>query len=318
MEEEKSSSQTSPFVNQETTKNIPLPWVEKNGFPHWLMGILWVVVAWIAFNFVGLIATIIAGIAVSENPGDINALMETMLSNGHVTFFANTVGQITVIGFGSLLIVRLSSIKSQRKQFLRLKITSNTLQTSLLAVLLTIVIFPTVTFLGWLNSFLPVPDMLAEMQQTMADMISSFLKKDNILFLALFYIGVVPAVCEEIMFRGYVMRSLEKSWGVMVAIFVSGLIFGLYHLQITNILPLSALGILFAYVTYISDSLIPAMVAHLVNNGGQVVLSKFYPEMLDAKITPDTEMPFLLIFISMILTSGLLFLMHKMKTNSEE
>lgn len=151
----------------------------------------------------------------------------------------------------------------------------------------------------------------------MAEMISKFLKSDNVLMLGLFHIGLVPAICEEIMYRGYVQRSLERSAGIWGGIFISGLIFGAYHLQITNLLPLASLGILFAYITYISDSIIPAMFAHFANNGGQVIASSFYPEMLDETMTPETEMPWLLIIASMVVSAGLLFLLNKLKETKQ-
>ena len=78
-----------------------------------------------------------------------------------------------------------------------------------------------------------------------------------------------------------------------------------------RILPLAALGILFAYITYVSNSLIPAMVAHLVNNGGQVILSTIYPEMLNQELTTDTDLPWAGILIGVVLLITLLSILHK-------
>lgn len=317
MEEDNITTSPEGFVTSQS-EQLPLPWNERNGFPHWVMGIIWVVVAFIGFNVVGAIAGAIAAITVAEDLTDPVAIISSISENVDILFLVNTIGQVTVMALGTLLIVKLSAIKGQRTEFLRLKLTKNVWVVTALSVLLVVLAYPTVIFLGWLNSFVPAPAWMMEVQQSMADLITKFLKSDNALLLGLFHIGIIPSVCEEIMYRGYVMRSLEKSKGVIFAIFVSGIIFGAYHMQITNILPLAALGILFAYVTYISDSIIPAMFAHFANNGGQVIMSSFYPEMLDETVTPDTEMPFLLIFISMILTSGLLFFMHKMKKQPEQ
>ena len=57
------------------------------------------------------------------------------------------------------------------------------------------------------------------------------------------------------------------------------------------------------------------MVAHLINNGGQVVASSFYPEMLDQTMTPETEMPWLLIILSIIVSFALMYLLYRMKPN---
>ena len=149
------------------------------------------------------------------------------------------------------------------------------------------------------------------MQQSMDEMIAKLLGSENILWMGLFHIGLVPSICEEIMYRGYVQRSLEKSWGIWTAIILSGLIFGAYHLQITRILPLAALGILFAYITYVSNSLIPAMAAHLTNNGGQVILSTIYPEILDQELSTDTDLPWVWILFGVVLLFTLLSILHK-------
>lgn len=311
MEEERTEELYSPakFTIQES----PLPFIERNGFPHWLMAIVWVLVAFVSFNIVGGIVGIIAAIIITPDFTDIEALITNLSENVDILFLANSSGQIFVMGLGTLVFVKMSAVKGQRREFLRLKITKQTGVLSILAVVLIVAVYPTVNFLGWLNSFVPAPQALLDMQQSMSEMISKFLQSENVLLLGLFHIGVVPAVCEEIMYRGYVQRSLEKSGGVWAAILISGFIFGAYHLQINNLLPLAFLGIILAYITYISDSIIPAMFAHFANNGGQVIASFFYPEMLDETITPETEMPWMLILISVVVSAGLLFLLNKMK-----
>ena len=237
--------------------------------------------------------------------------MQVLSEQTTVFFWINTTGQITVFALGSLLVTRLAAKAGTRRSFLRLQINPDTHKYIAWAIVLTIVAYPTVIFLGWINAFLPVPEWMAEMQQSMDEMIAKLLGSENILWMGLFHIGLVPSICEEIMYRGYVQRSLEKSWGIWAAIIISGFIFGAYHLQITRILPLAALGILFAYITYVSNSLIPAMVAHLVNNGGQVILSTIYPEMLNQELTTDTDLPWAGILIGVVLMITLISILHK-------
>ncbi len=295
----------------------PEPWVERNGFPHWVMAFAWVIIALIAFNIVGAVVGVIGVLTVADSL-DMEVLMEQLSTNFDIIFLANSTGQILIMALATLLVVKLHAVKGQRKQFLRLQLSRNVWVISGLAALLFIAAQPTILFLGWLNSFLPVPDVLKEMQESMAEMIAMFLRTENVLLLGVFHIGIVPAVCEEIMYRGYILRALEKSWGITAAIIVSGLIFGAYHLQPSNLLPLATLGLFLAYVTYISNSLIPAMVAHFVNNGGQVIASSFYPEILDEQITPDMDIPYLLVLASILITAGLLYYMHTLKLRPDE
>lgn len=310
-------NQNSETENSDVNQARPEPWVERNGFPHWVMAFAWVIIALIAFNIVGAIVGVIGVLAVTDS-FDMEVLAEQLSTNFDIIFLANSTGQILIMALATLLVVKLHAIKGQREQFLRLQLSRNVWVISGLAALLFIAAQPTILFLGWLNSFLPVPDVFKEMQESMAEMIAMFLRTENVLLLGVFHIGIVPAVCEEIMYRGYILRALEKSWGITAAILISGLVFGAYHLQPSNLLPLATLGVFLAYVTYISNSLIPAMVAHFVNNGGQVIASNFYPELLDEQITPEMDIPYLLVITSIIITAGLLYYMHTLKLKPEE
>ncbi|MCH1552240.1 MAG: CPBP family intramembrane metalloprotease [Balneolaceae bacterium] len=286
-------------------------WYERHGFNLGVMAIIWVFLALIAFNVVGGVVGVIAAVFLVDDPTNIEALMQVLSEQTTVFFWINTTGQITVFALGSLMVTRLAAEPGARRRFLRLQINSDTHKYILWAIVLTVAAYPMVIFLGWLNAFLPVPGWMAEMQQSMDEMIAKLLGSENILWMGLFHIGLVPSICEEIMYRGYVQRSLEKSWGIWAAIIISGLIFGAYHLQITRILPLAALGMLFAYITYVSNSLIPAMVAHLVNNGGQVILSTIYPEMLNQELTAETDLPWAGILFGIVLLITLLSILHK-------
>jgi membrane protease YdiL (CAAX protease family) len=289
-----------------------IPWVERNGFAHWAVAFGWVLIALIAFNVVGAVVGVVGILLTSDNL-DPEAMMQDLSSNFDILFLANSSGQILIMALATILLVRLHAVKGERKEFLRLKLSSNVWHVTIVGAVLFIVAQPTILFLGWLNSFIPVPDVMAEMQETMAEMITTFLKSDNALLLGVLHIGIVPAICEEIMYRGYVQRALEKSWGIMAAILISGALFGAYHLQISNFIPLATLGVFLAYLTYISDSLVPAMVAHFVNNGGQVIASSFYPEMLDQQISPEMDIPILLVILSVVGTTSLLYYLYQIK-----
>jgi membrane protease YdiL (CAAX protease family) len=79
-------------------------------------------------------------------------------------------------------------------------------------------------------------------------------------------VALVPAVCEEFLFRGLVQGSLEESFGGLRGAVVAGVIFGLYHLNPISIVPLVALGVFFGYVVYRSGSLMLSVTAHFFNN----------------------------------------------------
>ena len=79
-------------------------------------------------------------------------------------------------------------------------------------------------------------------------------------------VALVPAVVEELLFRGLVQRDLEQAAGGLRAAVIAGVIFGMYHLNPFSIIPLVVLGVFFGFVVYRSQNVVLAMTAHFLNN----------------------------------------------------
>jgi membrane protease YdiL (CAAX protease family) len=77
---------------------------------------------------------------------------------------------------------------------------------------------------------------------------------------------VVVPIGEEIFFRGFVYGGLRARWGAPLALLVSSAFFAAVHLQVVHAFPIFLLGIVFAVVYHRTGSLVPAMVAHGLNN----------------------------------------------------
>lgn len=90
-----------------------------------------------------------------------------------------------------------------------------------------------------------------------------------VLFLLL---AILPAVCEELTFRGVIFRGFLNSRGPWAAIIGSAFCFGLMHLSLFRMFPTFVLGVLAGYAAWKTRSLWPAILIHLLNNG-MVVLS---------------------------------------------
>lgn len=84
--------------------------------------------------------------------------------------------------------------------------------------------------------------------------------------LVLFVIAVTPAISEEFLFRGLVFFNFEKVISTGKAIFLTGLIFALFHFHPFNLIPLVVLGVYLTFVTYHSDSIYTAIACHFLNN----------------------------------------------------
>lgn len=77
--------------------------------------------------------------------------------------------------------------------------------------------------------------------------------------------GIVPAVFEEIFFRGYILENLREA-GDIFAIIFSGLFFALFHLSLSQFVFQFICGIVFAIIKIKSKSIIPSIIAHFSNN----------------------------------------------------
>jgi membrane protease YdiL (CAAX protease family) len=289
--------------------NSYTPWVKRNGFSHGGMALLWIFAAFILFQFAAtVIAVILIVLRAPETVDPANAL--TMLTeNLGLVFIGNSTGQILFLALGTWFFCRLHTSKANRREFLRFRFYKNTPVMMGVVIALILVAQPAIWYLGWLNSFIPVPEAMENMQLQQMEMMQTYLTGNGIVLVALFNIGVVPAICEEILFRGYVLRSFEKSWGITTAIIISGLIFGMYHLQIANLLPLTCIGMLLAYMTWITQSIYPAMVAHFANNGASVLFAKYYPESAFAELSAETMPPLLLVLASVVMAGFLIYFM---------
>lgn len=86
--------------------------------------------------------------------------------------------------------------------------------------------------------------------------------------------ALVPALCEEISFRGYVLGAL-RPLGATAGIVLTGLLFGALHLSLLRLIPLSLLGILWAMAAQRSGSILPGMITHFLNNAISLGLTIF-------------------------------------------
>lgn len=86
------------------------------------------------------------------------------------------------------------------------------------------------------------------------------------LLLVIVTVAVVPAVSEEVLFRGLVQRDLESITSGTKSAVIAGVLFAFYHLNPFSLIPLVTLGIVFGLIVYRSGNLVLAMLAHFLNN----------------------------------------------------
>ena len=99
-------------------------------------------------------------------------------------------------------------------------------------------------------------------------------------FLVVFALGAFAApLAEELYFRGYVFAASLREKGPIVAYLLSGAVFASLHLNKEALLPILVLGMMLAWMYRRSNSIIPPIVAHALNNGLAFLIFYFGPTL---------------------------------------
>jgi membrane protease YdiL (CAAX protease family) len=83
--------------------------------------------------------------------------------------------------------------------------------------------------------------------------------------------AVIPAVAEELLFRGVMQRSLEEAMPFKKAIILTGIIFGAIHFNLPVFIPLVIIGMYLGALAYYSQSIILPIAAHFFNNALSII-----------------------------------------------
>ena len=107
---------------------------------------------------------------------------------------------------------------------------------------------------------------------------------EDSLLLNILIVACMPAVCEEIFFRGFLLsafRNNKKSY--KSAIIITGILFGFMHMDFIRMIPTGILGISFAYAVCKTNSIFIGMIMHFLNNGLAVLVSHYTANLELAK-----------------------------------
>lgn len=151
-------------------------------------------------------------------------------------------------------------------------------------------------------------DWIKSMEEIAKAATEKMLNVDTIggLLLNLVVVALIPAVGEELTFRGVVQQSLTRKMNPHVAIFLSAAIFSFIHFQFYGFLPRMFLGLLLGYMFYITNSLWTSIAMHFANNGTVVVLYYLANKGIieDAEHFGETDNVWLIV-ASAVLTVGI-------------
>jgi membrane protease YdiL (CAAX protease family) len=96
--------------------------------------------------------------------------------------------------------------------------------------------------------------------------------QDHVALGIFFFTAAIAApIFEELLFRGFLLPSLTRYLSVGGAIFVSSLLFAIAHLSLSEIIPLTALGMVLGIVYTRSRNLLAPMLLHSLWNSGTLL-----------------------------------------------
>jgi len=296
-------------------KTIMLLEIENKPFTQFILILCLCLISVIVFSLVG---TFLSAVFYGFNPLEVNNLGDpTFIEGMKLIQLFSAVGLFVAPPLVYGVITSKKPLKT-----LGLKSFPNPINYGLVLVFM-IALTPFLSWIIEINATMVLPDFMSGIEQWMRDsersaeqMTKAFLTFNGIgsLIYVLIIVAVVPAVGEELLFRG-VLQKIFINWtkNAHVGIWVSAILFSALHMQFFGFFPRFLLGLLFGYIFYWSNSLWLPILGHFINNGTVVVVAYLYPELLNETdgIFGENSMSVLYYMGSLMGSMSILFLIWK-------
>ncbi|NNE00272.1 MAG: CPBP family intramembrane metalloprotease [Pirellulaceae bacterium] len=194
-----------------------------------------------------LVALFFGKLAVTEVPQDFAGIAKLVM-----------LPQLVMILFPALIMATM--LTTSLRKSLRIRMPHWTVLP--LSVLAGIVLHPLYTLMAKSISYLyPVSDQAAESMQPFVQQITSAPWTSVILLMA-----VVPAICEELAFRGFIFGGLLRRNGRFRAVLVTAVMFGISHGIVQQSIAATFMGLLLGWIALRTGSVLPGILIHFTNN----------------------------------------------------
>ena len=124
--------------------------------------------------------------------------------------------------------------------------------------------------------------------------------------LDIIFVCLMPAVFEELLFRGAVLTSYENIYGSKKAILFCGFVFAIMHNSLTAFVPQFIIGIFLSFIVLKFDSLYLGMLAHFTNNFTTLFIQYVILQKWSGSKTVLFRSPFLTVLILLIIFAATL------------
>ena len=154
-----------------------------------------------------------------------------------------------------------------------------------LVIALAICLFPVTSITGEINSAMHLPHWLSGVEKWMVEqedkadnLIDIFISRTTFpgMILNLIMIAILPAIGEELIFRGVFQKIFIKLFkSGHIAIWFTAILFSTLHFQFFGFVPRLILGVVFGYLFFWSGNLWLPIMSHFVNNAFPVIITYF-------------------------------------------
>lgn len=126
-------------------------------------------------------------------------------------------------------------------------------------------------------------ELLTGVRASLSPDIQRLLRADSALQLGwiFFALAVTPAICEELLFRGFILGRFLETGQTGQSLMMTSLLFGFFHRNLAALLPTTLAGVMLAFVVWRTGSLYCAIVMHaLVNTWAILAVNTRLGELL--------------------------------------
>ena len=201
-----------------------------------------------------------------------------------------------------------------------------------IAILITFAAIPLIGIIADWNKNMNLPESLSGLQLQMKELEEKAEELTKLIvgynnagefLLVLLTVAIVPAIGEEIVFRGFVQNELINIIrNPHISILITAAIFSFIHFQFFGFFPRMLLGIILGYLYFWSGNITVSILMHFTNNAMAVIAMNMYKKgYLNVDLESAKDIPLESIFASILLCATLMYLcynLYKKRTDIKE
>ncbi|MDR2911620.1 MAG: CPBP family intramembrane metalloprotease [Bacteroidales bacterium] len=111
----------------------------------------------------------------------------------------------------------------------------------------------------WIEKVIPPPSWFWEM-------FDNIFESNGNWFGTFMKVAIIAPVVEELIFRGIILQGLRRNYSAFISVFMSALLFALFHLNPWQFPATFILGLLLGWITVMNNNILLAIIGHSINN----------------------------------------------------